>query len=421
MTMINSPATNNQVLSLRAVAEETTTQPPLPTGGDLVAKAIAIVKRSAEDRNFDQIDEPLKQLVTLMSGESITRVLSRLVLEVKNTQATADFAVIYQHLVEDFQVDDPFLIENFSDSPEEFRIACAKRQAKQKTLDLCQNIKKYAISSQAALIEIAKIAAEDNSRATPLYVRDADENAGFSLYIADFGIESEDARIEIAKIAAKYEAEFSKNVDAYGITREDMRRELAEIAIKNDDETFCANIDKFQITNQESLKRFVDLILEQPNSIKTFCECVDRFGIQDAHFRLQTVRRILANPVNSVENFRIICRNIDRFSITDQDQLIQWAKLAAETIGDCLSYNMLNFNIQSQQALLEIALIAFDKFGSSIPLNEINNFKLDLHSRAILYCTIQNSVRCRRVLDFSARNTGPKQYVLPKAAAVASP
>ncbi len=33
--------------------------------------------------------------------------------------------------------------------------------------------------------------------------------------------------------------------------------------------------------------------------------------------------------------------------------------------------------------------------------------------------TIQNSVKCRRVLDFSARNVGPNAYTLPKAAAVA--
>ncbi len=34
--------------------------------------------------------------------------------------------------------------------------------------------------------------------------------------------------------------------------------------------------------------------------------------------------------------------------------------------------------------------------------------------------TIQNSVRCRRVFDFSARKVGPKQYTLPSAAAAAS-
>ncbi len=34
--------------------------------------------------------------------------------------------------------------------------------------------------------------------------------------------------------------------------------------------------------------------------------------------------------------------------------------------------------------------------------------------------TIQNSVRCRRVFDFSARNVGPKLYTLPSARAVAS-
>ena len=39
---------------------------------------------------------------------------------------------------------------------------------------------------------------------------------------------------------------------------------------------------------------------------------------------------------------------------------------------------------------------------------------------AISGSTIQNSVRWRRVFDFSARNVGPKQYTLPWAAAVAS-
>ncbi len=34
--------------------------------------------------------------------------------------------------------------------------------------------------------------------------------------------------------------------------------------------------------------------------------------------------------------------------------------------------------------------------------------------------TIQNSVRCRRVFDFSARNVGPKQYTFPNAAAAGS-
>jgi hypothetical protein len=36
-------------------------------------------------------------------------------------------------------------------------------------------------------------------------------------------------------------------------------------------------------------------------------------------------------------------------------------------------------------------------------------------ANAISGSTIQNSVRCRRVLDFSARNVGPKQYTLPWA------
>ena len=39
---------------------------------------------------------------------------------------------------------------------------------------------------------------------------------------------------------------------------------------------------------------------------------------------------------------------------------------------------------------------------------------------AISGSTIQNSVRCRRVLDFSARNVGPKQYTRPSAIALAS-
>ena len=39
---------------------------------------------------------------------------------------------------------------------------------------------------------------------------------------------------------------------------------------------------------------------------------------------------------------------------------------------------------------------------------------------AISGSTIQNSVRCRRVFDFSARNVGPKQYTLPSAMALAS-
>ena len=34
--------------------------------------------------------------------------------------------------------------------------------------------------------------------------------------------------------------------------------------------------------------------------------------------------------------------------------------------------------------------------------------------------TIQNSVRWRRVFDFSARKVGPKQYTLPNASAPAS-
>ena len=39
---------------------------------------------------------------------------------------------------------------------------------------------------------------------------------------------------------------------------------------------------------------------------------------------------------------------------------------------------------------------------------------------AISGSTIQNSVRCRRVFDFSARKVGPKQYTLPSAMAFAS-
>jgi hypothetical protein len=41
-------------------------------------------------------------------------------------------------------------------------------------------------------------------------------------------------------------------------------------------------------------------------------------------------------------------------------------------------------------------------------------------AKAISGSTIQNSVRWRRVFDFSARKVGPKQYTLPWAAALAS-
>ena len=41
-------------------------------------------------------------------------------------------------------------------------------------------------------------------------------------------------------------------------------------------------------------------------------------------------------------------------------------------------------------------------------------------ANAISGSTIQNSVRWRRVFDFSARNVGPKQYTRPSAIALAS-
>ena len=37
--------------------------------------------------------------------------------------------------------------------------------------------------------------------------------------------------------------------------------------------------------------------------------------------------------------------------------------------------------------------------------------------KAISGSTIQNSARCREVLEFSARNVGPKVYTLPSAVA----
>src|SRR5690242_16355342 len=126
MTIINLQITNGPVLSLQAVAEETTTS--LPPDGDLVAKAIAIVKRSAEDKNFDQIDEPLKQLkASCKSKREEMQLLSSLVLKVKDTHTITDLPTIFRHLIEDFQVEDPLSITDFSDYPEAFRIACAKR------------------------------------------------------------------------------------------------------------------------------------------------------------------------------------------------------------------------------------------------------------------------------------------------------
>ena len=70
-------------------------------------------------------------------------------------------------------------------------------------------------------------------------------------------------------------------------------------------------------------------------------------------------------------------------------------------------------------------------FNSSGQFSKVSLMTLDINSSiisifwlisqyAISGSTIQNSVKCFLVFDFSALKTGPKQYVLPKAIAPAS-
>lgn len=375
--------------------------PPAPTNppksDSFIALAVAIVKQVVQ--NPDQLTTQLSDLAATSSEEQIQACLPELIRQVQETLKSTDLHTIYDRMIQDLNLFGLHSQTDFSSYPEEFRFACAKRLAAREPRELCRNIQKFGIKNQNYLVQLAKICAEDDTR--NYFDRyDLAEQGMISIYIDNFGIESEEGRIAIAKIAAKNDAEFSLLLLNYKITNKDALKEIAAIALKNGDDTFFQNVDKYAVSMQHDILPLLeDWEISPDMNLKGIFE--DVFKIDDTSLRNKILNNLFKNP----EHITFVCENIQRLIPREQqDKLFECAQLIAMHDGQALLDSFHRFPLTSQENRFNIARMLLESSGSTLNLDNLKSFLLNFHDRALLYS---------RFIEKHADRTGESVHFFP--------
>lgn len=226
----------------------------------------------------------------------------------------------------------PKKIEHYTIIDQKERILIAKICAVHDE-SLSVHIRNFGISDQAALIEIAKIAA-------------AHHGLSLSRNIREYEIRDLDALVEIARIAIKTGYPWIRN---FGITDERGLIELAEQAASTSSTDISQYISLFDIKDLEALKQIARLA-----GVSRDCrlaEYVANYHIQDESDRIEIAKICVTYDVNFAAHVR-------NFAITNQAALTHLAKVAASMNGEAVACCIHEFGIESPRALEEIAQLA---------------------------------------------------------------
>ena len=239
-------------------------------------------------------------------------------------------------------------IKNFGITDEAQLVEIAKVAAAQNGESLSISIKNYGITDQSALVEVAKCAA-------------AQSGEGTSVFIKNYGITDQAALAQIAMIAAARNGEgTSKNIGNYGITDQAALAQIAEVAVAQNGWGTSLFIRSYGITDQAALVRIAKISAAEDGTGTS--RHIQNYGITD-QAALVDIAKITAAQDGSYTSLYI-----GTYGITDETALVQIAKIAASTNGTGTSRYIQNFGITDQSDLVDIATIAIaqNSYGTSL-------------------------------------------------------
>lgn len=242
-------------------------------------------------------------------------------------------------------------------------------------------IHKLGITDQAALVELATIAAKT-------YGSDLAKN------IKNYGIKDPKARLAIAEILAKSRA-LTNEINDFGITDQEALVKLAKLSATLPGGHLPEYIDSYGITNPDHLYDIAVMCAQTRGS--KLPQFISKFGITDPNKLFNLAKIAAGTPYSS------FARHINNFGITDPAKLLELAKIAAQTEGCNLGEYIELFKVTKQEDLDELARLASKTHGSNLA-EHIEKFHIDdktlLLEIAKNLAAIPDSQLCKNIKKF---------------------
>jgi hypothetical protein len=263
-----------------------------------------------------------------------------------------------------------FYLQNFGIQDQVALVEIAKLIAQQSRSEISQHIQGYGITDQVALIEIAKIATQQSGFEVSMYIQNygiKDQAALFDIaklvaqsrcnifqYLHHYGFKDPAIRIEIAKIVAQY-----KGMNLQGLTDQALSIELAKLDAQQPENSIAKYIQNYGIKDQTALIEIAKLAA-QNHGCDSFSKYIQNFGFKDQAAIIEIAK------FTAQHRGEDLSENIQYYAIKDQAAIIEIAKLAAQNNGLGISKFIKNYNITDQSVLIEIAKLAAQNNGLGI-------------------------------------------------------
>ncbi|GEM_PF-2674594 len=260
-------------------------------------------------------------------------------------------------------------------------VKIAERSAVQDGFGTSKLIQEYGIQDQAALIEIAKIAArhgtveehiqnysikDEKARIEIAKIAADRDGILLSQHIKNFGIQDPNALIEIAKIAAQHTEEFSDYIQNYGIRDQKVLVEIAKIEAAGAESDISLHIKNYRITDPRDLLEIAKIAARTDQKLLKY---IKNYGISDPADLIEIVKIAAARFPT------VVSKNIKASGIQDQKALVEIAKIAARLDGTAVSACIADYGIEDEKARVEIAKLAV--FEDPVPTSiHIQNYDI---------------------------------------------
>ena len=254
------------------------------------------------------------------------------------------------------------------------KISEAKILAAKDAWRISLDIKKYEITDQKALAEIAMIAVTKNGWAV-------------SEYIKNYGIEDQKILVEIAKIAVANDSQVSDRIGTFGIVEEKDRIAIAMIAAAHYGWYTTVHIKNYKITDQKALVEIAKIAAKSDDRIS---ERIQEYGIEDADSLIEIAKIEAAKDGEClskyIQNYCSIRRESQYHTGYYNESLehnpvefAEIAKIAATQNGELTSKYIKDYRLNDQEPLLNIFLTSINQNIDSIKYRENYNFSELIH------------------------------------------
>lgn len=282
--------------------------------------------------------------------------------EIKDQNQLFEIAKI---LAEKFAYNVSENLNNFKGLSSQQKYEIAKIAAKNSGTGVTIFLKNFEITDNNKLFEIARIAASNENIAVAGYIQNYNfqdpaqlleiartivKNTGYNLSknLSKFQIQAEDDRYEIAKKVVLYDDQTAEFIQNYRIQNPEKLFEIAKIAASKGN--ICEFIQNFQGLSQEQFFQLA-IISAKGSSISKH---IHKYGLNDVQ-RLE-IAKIAAGGFYP----QYLSEFIQNYSIKEYDQLVEIAKIAANTEADGISQHIEKYGFKDLDLLFEIAKIALN-------------------------------------------------------------